>query len=205
MVFRGAIFETMIVDEFFKSIANRCSRERLYYYRASNRNEIDIVLQNGKDTLLCEIKSGATFSGDWVKTMERLHGQFGDNVRMKVIYGGEESQKLYSNLNFLDTDLLCLKFASLAESRHCRIPSLRNAAIAECRYCEKLLLRKTVVVTFRYCRNVTLYAIQNKFSLIETELASCERKVSADAGRAYCRKSKRSDAGHTVACTCDAF
>ena len=51
------------------------------------------MLQNGKDTLLCEIKSGATFSGDWVKTMERLHGQFGDNVRMKVIYGGEESQK----------------------------------------------------------------------------------------------------------------
>ena len=90
---RGAIFETMIVGEFFKSIANRCSRERLYYYRDSNRNEIDIVLQNGKDTLLCEIKSGATFSGDWVKTMERLSGQFGDNVRMKVIYGGEESQK----------------------------------------------------------------------------------------------------------------
>ena len=93
MVFRGAIFETMIVDEFFKSIANRCSRERIYYYRDSNRNEIDIVLQNGKDTLLCEIKSGATFSGDWVKTMERLSGQFGDNVRMKIIYGGEESQK----------------------------------------------------------------------------------------------------------------
>jgi hypothetical protein len=60
MLFRGAIFETMIVGEFFKSIANRCSRERLYYYRDSNRNEIDIVLQNGKDTLLCEIKSGAT-------------------------------------------------------------------------------------------------------------------------------------------------
>lgn len=33
-------------------------------------------------------KIGATFSGDWVKTMERLNGQFGDNVRMKVIYGG---------------------------------------------------------------------------------------------------------------------
>ena len=112
---------------------------------------------------------------------------------------------IYSNLDFLDTDLLCLKFASLAESRHCRIPSLRNAAIAECRCCEKLLLRKIVVVTFRYCRNVTFDAIQNKFSLIETELASCERKVSADAGRAYCRKSKRSDAGHAVACACDAF
>ena len=51
------------------------------------------MLQNGNGTLLCEIKSGATFSGDWVKTMERISGQFGDNVRKKVIYGGEESQK----------------------------------------------------------------------------------------------------------------
>ena len=51
------------------------------------------MLQNGKDTLLCEIKSGATFSGDWVKTMTRLRGQFGDDIRMKVIYGGDESQK----------------------------------------------------------------------------------------------------------------
>ena len=90
---RGALFETLVAGEFFKRIVNECSGDRLYYYRDSNGNEIDIVLQTGAGTQLCEIKSGATFSGDWTKTMERLRGQFGENVSLKVVYGGDESQK----------------------------------------------------------------------------------------------------------------
>lgn len=90
---RGALFETMVVGEFFKRIAHECSGDRIYYYRDSNGNEIDVVLQAGDETQLCEIKSGATFSGDWTRTMERLRGQFGENVRLKVVYGGDESQK----------------------------------------------------------------------------------------------------------------
>lgn len=90
---RGALFETMVAGEFFKRIAHECSGGRIYYYRDSNGNEIDIVLQTGAGTQLCEIKSGATFSDDWTKTMERLRGQFGENVSMQVVYGGDESQK----------------------------------------------------------------------------------------------------------------
>ena len=90
---RGALFETMVVGELFKRIAHECSGDRIYYYRDSNRNEIDIVEQTGDETQLWEIKSGATFSGDWTKTMERLRGQFGENVSLKVVYGGDESQK----------------------------------------------------------------------------------------------------------------
>lgn len=90
---RGALFETMVVGEFFKRIAHECNGDRIYYYRDSNGNEIDVVLQTGNGTQLCEIKSGATFSGDWTRTMERLRGQFGENVSLKVVYGGDESQK----------------------------------------------------------------------------------------------------------------
>lgn len=90
---RGALFETMVAGEFFKRIANESSGERLYYYRDSNGNEIDLVLQSGNGMQLCEIKSGATFSADWTKTMERLNGLFGDNVPMRVVYGGDKSQK----------------------------------------------------------------------------------------------------------------
>ena len=90
---RGALFETMVVGELFKRIAHECSGDRIYYYRDSNGNEIDVVLQTGGGTQLCEIKSGATFSGDWTRTMDRLRGQFGENVSLKVVYGGDESQK----------------------------------------------------------------------------------------------------------------
>ena len=90
---RGELFETMVVGEYLKRIANACNHDRICYYRDSNRNEIDVVHEHGGQTSLCEIKSGATFSSGWTKTMERLKGQFGENVTLRVIYGGDESQK----------------------------------------------------------------------------------------------------------------
>lgn len=89
---RGELFETMVVNEALKQIFNRGSHKRLYYYRDSNRNEIDLVVQNGLETHLCEIKSGATFSKDWVKTLTRLKELFGESTTLEVVYGGNETQ-----------------------------------------------------------------------------------------------------------------
>ena len=89
---RGELFETMVVGECFKRIANDCGHSQISYYRDSNRNEIDLVMQNGSQTTLCEIKSGSTFSGNWTSTMARLSGQFGADVNRTVVYGGDVSQ-----------------------------------------------------------------------------------------------------------------
>ena len=90
---RGELFETMVVGEYFKRTANDCGHSRMNYYRDSNRNEIDLVMQNGSQTTLCEIKSGSTFSGNWTNTMTRLSGQFGADVGRTVVYGGDTSQR----------------------------------------------------------------------------------------------------------------
>ncbi len=90
---RGALFETMIVGERLKSLKNSCSQSEMFYYRDSNRNEIDLVMPGPDGTRLCEIKSGATFSGDWTATMMRLAPQFGDVSAMSVVYGGDTTQK----------------------------------------------------------------------------------------------------------------
>ena len=89
---RGELFETMVVGECFKRIANEGGHSQVNYYRDSNRNEIDLVMQNGQQTSLCEIKSGSTFSSNWTNTMTRLSGQFGANVTRTVVYGGDVSQ-----------------------------------------------------------------------------------------------------------------
>ena len=67
--------------------------EQIHYYRDSNRNEIDLVVQTGRQTILCEIKSGATFSGDWLGPINRLSEQFGGEVSRCVVYGGNETQR----------------------------------------------------------------------------------------------------------------
>lgn len=89
---RGALFETMIVDEFLKRRANVAGHWNVNYYRDSNRNEIDLVIDRAGAVRLYEIKSGATFSPDWTNTMDRLSAQFGANVSRTVIYGGDENQ-----------------------------------------------------------------------------------------------------------------
>lgn len=90
---RGALFETMVVGEFLKDILNRGAHAEINYYRDSNRNEIDLVVTEGGRMSLYEIKSGATYSGDWISTINRLAPQFGNVVRKAIVYGGDETQK----------------------------------------------------------------------------------------------------------------
>lgn len=90
---RGPLFETMVVGEFLKDVLNRGAHAEINYYRDSNRNEIDLVVTEAGRTSLYEIKSGATYSGDWISTINRLAPQFGNVVRKAVVYGGDETQK----------------------------------------------------------------------------------------------------------------
>ena len=103
---RGALFETMIAGECFKYLANEGSHDQVFYYRDSNRNEIDLVFRRGAETRLCEIKSGTTFSADWTGTMKRLGAQFGESVHANVVYGGDESQRRtdFTLVSWRDTD-----------------------------------------------------------------------------------------------------
>lgn len=90
---RGPLFETMVVGEFLKDALNRGIHTEINYYRDSNRNEIDLVVTEGGRCSLYEVKSGATYSGDWITTINRLASQFGNVVRKAVVYGGDETQK----------------------------------------------------------------------------------------------------------------
>jgi len=90
---RGALFETMVVGEFLKDILNRGSNASVHYYRDANHNEIDLVIvENGK-THLIEVKSGETYSEDWMAVIRRLEPQFGACCEKAVIYGGNKTQR----------------------------------------------------------------------------------------------------------------
>jgi len=89
---RGALFETMVVGEFFKDVLNRGAAASLNYYRDANRNEIDLVVAEGGRTRLIEIKSGETYSDDWMATIRRLAPQFGETSERAVVYGGNRVQ-----------------------------------------------------------------------------------------------------------------
>ncbi|MCL5260177.1 MAG: ATP-binding protein [Gammaproteobacteria bacterium] len=56
----GAIFENMIISELLKYKFNHQSNYELYFYRDTNQNEIDVILDYGQSTKLLEIKLTAT-------------------------------------------------------------------------------------------------------------------------------------------------
>jgi len=103
---RGALFETMVVGEYFKDILNRGSTAAINYYRDSNHNEIDLVIAESGKTRLVEVKSGETYSDDWVATVRRLETQFGENCEKAVVYGGDKTQHR-SDFDLLTWHELC--------------------------------------------------------------------------------------------------
>lgn len=67
----GAFFETWVVSEIYKSYINNGKRPPLYYYRDSNKKEIDLIIYTGETVNPIEIKKGAA-SKDAVKNFSVL-------------------------------------------------------------------------------------------------------------------------------------
>jgi len=61
-----------------------------HYFRDSNGNEVDLVIEFGGRTMAVEIKSGATLAGDWFRGLHRFAALVG-GVKPVLVYGGDET------------------------------------------------------------------------------------------------------------------
>jgi len=89
---RGHIFETLIVSEYMKVYLNRGETARLYFWRDSNGNEVDLIVDAGTRLIPIEIKSGQTVNRDFFTGLKRWMEFAGDQADTPtLIYGGTES------------------------------------------------------------------------------------------------------------------
>lgn len=93
---RGGLFENMVIADFVKTTTNNPNlRNKLYFYRDSNGNEVDLVIEVAPNELLpVEIKSADRMRGDFQKGIERfaslLEQKPGLAVRDgSVVYSGD--------------------------------------------------------------------------------------------------------------------
>jgi predicted AAA+ superfamily ATPase len=89
--YKGALFENWVISEFLKKRFNQGKRSNLFFWRDSSGNEIDLVLEEGLNTLPIEIKSGQTIQSSFFKGLTYFQKLSGHSEG-KVIYGGETSQ-----------------------------------------------------------------------------------------------------------------
>jgi len=86
---RGAIFESWVIAEFYKSYYHTGKPPSMYYFRDSNQNEIDLILEHGSHVIPIEIKSGQTINKDFFKGIEYWRKLTGNSESQAVlIYGG---------------------------------------------------------------------------------------------------------------------
>ncbi len=98
---RGAIFESWVISEIYKSYYHTGKQPAMYYFRDSNHNEIDLLLEQGTKILPIEIKSGQTINTDFFKGLEYWRKLTeGANSPAVLIYGGN-SPTIFKDITVL--------------------------------------------------------------------------------------------------------
>lgn len=91
---RGAIFETWVVCELRKAWLNRGERPLFYFWRDSNGNEVDLLIESASGLMPVEIKSGQTLNRDFFTGLQRWTALAGAMAeKPTLIYGGEEAHQ----------------------------------------------------------------------------------------------------------------
>lgn len=91
---RGNIFETFVLTELRKFALNRGISAQFHFWRDSNGNEVDLLVEVGGRVIPIEIKSGQTLNRDFFTGLERwlaLAGELAHNPAL--IYGGNHRQE----------------------------------------------------------------------------------------------------------------
>jgi hypothetical protein len=89
---RGNIFETFIISELIKSKLNKGEKPSFFFWRDSNGNEIDLIVENGTKLQPVEIKSGRTLTHEAFAGLEKWQSLAGKKgVSPTLIYGSDES------------------------------------------------------------------------------------------------------------------
>lgn len=92
---KGALFENFIINEMSKSFYNQGKRPPFYFWRDSNKREIDLIIDMGSHLIPIEIKSGRTFNSTFFKNISWFQGIANIPVKNSyVIYGGDQNWEM---------------------------------------------------------------------------------------------------------------
>lgn len=88
----GALFENMIIVDLMKNFNARNSHYNVTFFRDSNQNEIDLIIETQGKTIPLEIKASATMQSSFFKTMAWFNQETSNEERAIVVYGGDKNQ-----------------------------------------------------------------------------------------------------------------
>lgn len=90
---KGNLFENMMISEYVKRIHHKYNFQDVWFWRDSTGHEVDLIIQNGLQLNLVEIKASQTIMSDMFDGLNRLEKLSGKKDIIKtLVYGGNEQQ-----------------------------------------------------------------------------------------------------------------
>jgi len=87
---RGELFENLVISEYIKSQYAIGIEPAIYFWRDSNQNEVDLLIESNTQLYAIEIKSSATMNPGFFKTLKTFQSL--SNIKsenLRVVYGGD--------------------------------------------------------------------------------------------------------------------
>jgi len=94
---RGHLFENFIVIETLKAKLNQGKDPRLFFFRDSLGNEVDLIIQSGSKLLPIEIKSSQTWHSSFLKGISYFKKLLGERAEKGIIVYGGDANRTTSN------------------------------------------------------------------------------------------------------------
>jgi uncharacterized protein len=89
---RGSVFEGFVVSELLKNYMHHGDEPDLYFWRDSTGHEVDVLIEQGRDLIPLEIKSGQTIAGDFFAGIRYWRGLVKNPAApAALVYGGDRS------------------------------------------------------------------------------------------------------------------
>ncbi len=98
---KGNLFENYCIINLVKEDSYKLNKSNFYYWRSSNGVEVDLIIENGLNITLIEMKSGSNFHSKWFKNIELFSKYSNFNCNQIIVYTGKESLKYGENKEIL--------------------------------------------------------------------------------------------------------
>ena len=92
-VYRPALFENLVVLEFFKANLHAGRSAELFYWRDNNGLEVDLLFEHQGAVQAVEIKSGSSYLPEWRRSLRKWQGLAQAQLTPWLVYGGEHSYR----------------------------------------------------------------------------------------------------------------
>jgi len=87
---KGALYENFVINELMKNCYNKRVQPFFHFFRDSNGNEVDLIIEQSNFTYAVEIKSAKTINDSFFKGLNYYVALSNKKVKSICVYGGEE-------------------------------------------------------------------------------------------------------------------